>query len=601
MPNRADFFALSLLASLSIGCRGVGEEAAPPQELLDVAYVVFAPVTEDELTSPVAIGSEFRAALVASTPAEFRYRLRVPDRALLTFSIGIAETGETSSGMTLPGNRMRFRINVSEEASKGVVYERAIHIARRREWIEQSVDLRRFSGREVWLTFETDFPGAEAGAPLPLVGVFADPVLHDRAAYGRGRAVVVISIDTLRRDHVSVYGYPRRTTPGLEALARDALVFDDAVSTSSWTLPAHASLLTSTYPSVHGAVDMKRGLSPEWPNLASILRDNGFFTQAFVTHTYLSRDYGFGEGFDSHHYMPETRAEEVTNRAISFLRSRGDRDFFLFLHYYDPHWHYDPPSPYDKKFDPTYTGATSGVWWEFKELGEDIEPRDLHHIEALYDGEISYTDRHIERFLQEMKRLNIFGKALVVVTSDHGEEFLDHGEWEHQKTLYEEQIRVPLLVKLPESKRSGERVKRQVSLVDVAPTIVDVLELPPQGSFQGTSLLSTFNESELPEAWAERELTLDGSHLITLRRGAGAMKAIFRRKGQVTSTTLFDLGTDALEGVPLEDPRARERFYKRLEAFVSEAEARREGKRDSPPVELGAEELERLRALGYLR
>ena len=602
MLIRAEFLALLFLASLSIGCRWIGEEAAPPQELLDVAYVVFAPVTEDDLTSPVAIGSESRAALVAPTPAEFRYRLQLPERALLTFSIGIAETGDTSSEGTLPGNRMRFRIYVTEESSESVIYERAIHIARHREWIEQWVDLSRFAGKEVWLTFETDFPGAEAGTPLPLIGVFADPVLHDRAAYDRGRAVVVISIDTLRRDHVSVYGYSRRTTPGLEALARDALVFDDAVSTSSWTLPAHASLLTSTYPSVHGAVDMKRGLSPEWPNLAAILRDNGFFTQAFVTHTYLSRDYGFGEGFDSHHYMPETRAEEVTNRGISFLRARGDLDFFLFLHYYDPHWHYDPPSPYDKKFDPTYTGATSGIWWEFKELEEDIEPRDLHHIEALYDGEIAYTDHHVERLLQEMKRLNVFDKTLVVVTSDHGEEFLDHGEWEHQKTLYEEQLRVPLLVKLPENRRAGERVKRQVSLVDVAPTVIEVLELPPEGSFQGTSLLSVFNESKRPEAWAETEHTLDGSHLISLRRGASDVKAIFRRKDhQVTSTTLFDLGSDPLESVPLEDTLARERVHKRLEAFVLESEARREGKRVSPPVELDAEELERLRALGYLR
>jgi hypothetical protein len=367
MPRHPAFPLLLLVGSLVTAC-GRGTEIASPQELLDAPYIVFAPVTEEEMTSPVEIGGESRKALVAPTPAEFRYRLRVPARALLTFALGIAEADEAPTDNPLPGNRMQFRILAGEDTPKSLVYERAIHVARQREWIEQAVDLSRFAGKEIWLTFETAFPGAEAGTPVPLVGAFADPVLHDRKAYSRGRAVVLISIDTLRRDHVSVYGYPRQTTPGLEALARESIVFDDAVSTASWTLPAHASLFTSTYPSVHGAVDMGRALSPEWPNLAAILNENGFYTQAFVTHTYLSREYGFGEGFDSHHYLPETRAEEVTNRAITFLRSRGDRDFFLFLHYYDPHWHYDPPAPYDVKFDPTYTGAVNGIWWQFKEL-----------------------------------------------------------------------------------------------------------------------------------------------------------------------------------------------------------------------------------------
>ena len=159
------------------------------------------------------------------------------------------------------------------------MFEREIHVARRGQWIEQEVDLRALSGKEIWLVFQTSFPGAPEGEALPVVGIFGEPVLHDRARYRRGRGVLVVSIDTLRRDHVSLYGYPRRTTPGLEALASESVVFDDAVSTSSWTLPAHASLLTSTYPSVHGAVNLNVGLSPAWPSVATLLQEAEFTTQ----------------------------------------------------------------------------------------------------------------------------------------------------------------------------------------------------------------------------------------------------------------------------------------------------------------------------------
>jgi arylsulfatase A-like enzyme len=199
-----------------------------------------------------------------------------------------------------------------------------------------------------------------------------------------------------------------------------------------------------------------------------------------------------------------------------------------------------------------------------------------------------------------MKRLDLFDKALVIVTSDHGEEFLDHGDWEHQKTLYEEQLRVPLLVKLPGSERSGERVGRQVSLIDVAPTICDLLGIAAPQSFQGTSLLGAGTEGERPEAWAETEHTLDGSHLVSLRRGADAVKAIFRIKNDGTSTTLFDLASDPMEKTGLDDPRTRARFQARLESFLADVEARREGKGESPPVTLDEEELERMRALGYV-
>ncbi len=608
MTSKAGGRAAIAVLGLSLAFCGPRDRSfAPPLDLLGITYVVFAPEGEVGLESPVTLGGEGRPALAAPTPAEFRYRLRVPENALLTFSIGIADVPSPAGREDFSGSHMQFIVRAGERQADEVLFDREIHLSRRDRWLPQVVDLKRFAGREIWLVFQTAIPGDDpALGPPPVTGVFGEPILHDRRAYRASNGVVLISIDTFRRDHSSLYGYPRRTTPGLEALGREALVFEDAVSTSSWTLPAHASLLTSTVPSVHGATSSKVGLSPEWPGLPRVLEDAGYFTQAMVTHVYLSKEYGFGEGFDRHRYFPETRAGELTDQAIRFLEARGDSDFFLFLHYYDPHWHYDPPAPYDRAFDPAYQGKATGIWWDFKELGPDsIDPRDLHHIRALYDGEILYTDRQLERLFQEMKRLGIFENALVVVTSDHGEEFLDHGQWEHQKTLYEEQLRIPLIVKLPNGKEGPAgatgRVSGQVSLVDVAPTVLDALGVPAPPSFEGRSLLAP-RGSDAPEteAWAETEHTIDGSRKIALRRGASGKKSIFTLTEGALRIELFDLGRDPGEMERLEDSRSREGLERRLAEYLAESAARRGGK-TRPEVDLDPEDLERLRSLGYLK
>ncbi len=472
-----------------------------------------------------------------------------------------------------------------------------------------SFDLGRFSGEEIWINFETAHVGAGESVEQNTLGLFAEPVLHDRLGYGNGRTVVIVSIDTLRRDHASLYGYRRKTTPGLEDLESEAVVFDDAVSTSSWTLPAHASLFTSLYPSFHGAVNLHQGLSDELTGLPRLLNEQGFFTQAIVTHLYLSEQYGFGTGFDRLLYMPETRAEQVTDRAIGVLRSRGDRDLFLFLHYYDPHWHYDPPPPYDRTFDPDYSGSASGIWWDFKEhTPESMDPQDLHHILALYDGEILYTDIHLGRFFQEMKRLEMFDKALVIVTSDHGEEFGDHGGWEHQKTLYEEQLRVPLLVKLPGGEGRGRRVGEQVSLLDIAPTVLEHLGAPVPPSFQGRSLLPLGERVREGEGanvvWSETEHTVDGSHKLSIRRGSDREKLIFSLHGrgrEDSRVELYNLPNDLVEGVDLAntDSDLVDREWARLIEFLDAATDWQKKNNSSVPVELTPEQLDKLRLLGY--
>jgi arylsulfatase A-like enzyme len=583
----------------------------PPVSLLDQTYVVFADASEPAVSSPVSLGDDLRPCLEAATPYEVRFRVKLPPRPSLTFAIGIRPLlpdGEEGGG------RVRFVVKAGVESPSLVVFQRDIHYSRNDQWIDQAVDLRRFAAKEIWLSFEggpadTDEATEDDGAPLGYAALFAEPIVHDRARYREGKVVVVVSIDTLRRDHVSVYGYGRRTTPNLEALADQAVVFEDALTNAPWTLPAHASLLTSLHPSAHGAVDLRRPVPEDVPSLPRLLQGRGFFTQAVVTHLYLSRKYGFGHGFDRHWYRYDARAERVTDQAMASLRERGDRDFFLFLHYYDPHWHYDPPPPYDRTFDPGYEGSATGVWWDFKkESAQTIKPEDLRHIVALYDGEILYADRQLGRLFRMMKELAVFDKALVVVTSDHGEEFLEHGGWEHQKTLYEEVLRIPLLIKLPGGEGGGRRVSQQVSLVDVAPTIAEALEVSATDGFQGRSLLGLIHGSGTSgevEAWSETEHTVDDSHLVALRQGSTGKKLIVGRypEGRKPAIELFDLAVDPEEKDDLAagEPSWVERALLRVETFLLQAAERRENVAPLPPVELTPDQLDKLRALGYAR
>lgn len=535
-------------------------------------------------------------------------RIRVPPRPLLTFSIGLREDPAAAAE---PPVKARFAIRAGERSPTTEIYRRDVHEGRANAWIEQSLDLRRYAGREIWLAFRktlVDESGRERaeGRGSRFTGVIGEPILHDRARYPEARGVVLVSIDTLRRDHVSLYGYRRKTTPAIDAFARDAVTFEDAASTSSWTLPAHASLLTSLYPTAHGAVNLNRGLPPGLPGLPSSLRKAGFFSQAMVTHLYLSAAYGFRAEFERHRYFPETRAKELTDRALGFLRAFCDRDYFLFLHYYDPHWHYDPPPPFDRSFDPGYRGKITGVWWDFKkETRETIAQRDLEHLIALYDGEILSTDRQLDRLFREMKRLGLFERALVVLTSDHGEEFLDHGSWEHQKTLYEEQLRIPLVVKLPQGEAAGLRVREQVRLVDVAPTVLDALGLDIPPSFQGKSLLPFVRggatEGFPRDAWSETEHTLDGSHKVALRRGKGGQKWIASfRAGSLDDVEVYALDSDPGEKQNLPLP-SRDGIAQKLETFLADARRRRESGPAAPSIQLSPEALEKLKALGYVR
>jgi arylsulfatase A-like enzyme len=330
--------------------------------------------------------------------------------------------------------------------------------------------------------------------------------------------VVLIAIETLRADHVGCYGYTRDTTPNIDKLARDGTLFTSATSTSSWTMPSHMSMFTSLYPSSHKATDYEKKLDDRIPTLAGILKQNGYTTAGFVSNPTLEARYGFGNGFDVYDDYTITLDSQLnlfgnnpdkvgallavtspllTNTAIEWLTKNYKRRFFLFIHYFDPHYDYAPPEPYDRMFDSGYRGTVDGRITSNSQLKPGILRKDLEHIIALHDGEIRFTDEHVGKLLRKVDELRLTNNTLIILVSDHGDEFLEHGGSMHAHTLYEELIHIPFIIKYAHVIPEGKKVDTLVSHIDIMPTVFDILKIRSDVKMEGRSLLPAITYASL--------------------------------------------------------------------------------------------------------
>ena len=324
--------------------------------------------------------------------------------------------------------------------------------------------------------------------------------------------VILISVDSLRADHLGTYGYSRATSPNIDALADESVVFENAVSTTSWTLPAHVSMLTSRFSEAHGVTGAGDSLADSAITLSEVFQEDGYATAAVVSGPFLNRRFGFSQGFDVYDDETVSFAEindshqGVTSplthqRALEILEDVAGEPFFLFLHYWDVHYDYAPPSPYDEMFDPDYSGDVSADnFIHNDEIHRGMDPRDLEHVVALYDGEIAYTDFYLGELFAELETRDLWDNTVIVLTSDHGDEFFEHGNKGHRNTLYGELLNVPLIVKLPQQRRGGTRLSDLAGVIDIAPTLLEVAGLPPLAGANGESLLGrmggSMNDSE---------------------------------------------------------------------------------------------------------
>ncbi|MGD0999579.1 MAG: sulfatase [Candidatus Brocadiia bacterium] len=418
--------------------------------------------------------------------------------------------------------------------------------------------------------------------------------------------LLVISIDTCRADHLTCYGYNRDTSPHLDQLAKEGVLFENLTAATSWTIPSHMSMFTSLYASVHGVPAVAR-LAEGVPTLAQCLAQSGYVTAAFVTGPALNHDFGFNRGFQSYDdftvsALHRTGAGDVatnpgiTNLATQWLRKHSRENFFLFLHYWDCHYDYIAPAPFDRKFDPGYKGKENGrgIGWRQADMTAHISIMDLAHLVALYDGGIAYTDEHVGKVLQLLQDLGLSEKTLVIVLSDHGEGFLEHGLLTHGNSLYEELIHVPLIMRLPGVIPAGKRVAGNVSHVDLMPTALGLLHLACPSQIQGIDL-SPAILSDQPVAERLIYSELSGLNLKAVRWGN--RKLLGSMKGTLDGAQLEEVAggrEKVIAGADLKKdcPEAALRALTEGPPSIPEVKA---GKAIEPDADL----IKQLKSLGY--
>lgn len=443
---------------------------------------------------------------------------------------------------------------------------------------------------------------------LTAIGIVACGPDED-AGPARPANVVVILVDTLRADHLGYHGYDRPTSPRIDALAAESVSFMQHSVHASRTGPSVASLITGLHPRSHGVVnplthfDAKGMLNDSQTTLAEILSDAGYQCAGFVANTNISEKLGFSQGFD-HYELLRWKSADVLNAALfAWLDKRAesaksDEPLCLYLHYVDPHSPYEAPADVAKVFtDPGYRGKVKGGHRQLDRVVAGklhFDDADLHQLKALYDAEIRFFDTQLGVLLDDLEARGLLDGALVVFVSDHGEEMLDHDSLLHGYTLYEEQLRVPLLIRHPNL--APARIESPSRQIDILPTLLDLLEIPRHPDIQGESLMA-----EVAGLAVNRPVFAEAS----LRAMKTVQLESFSEGGwKLIGTTvpepgeqLFHLAEDPKEQNDLRE--ARPEVAARVRAAMREfRDALPIGK--SIPVELTPAEVDELRALGYL-
>lgn len=428
------------------------------------------------------------------------------------------------------------------------------------------------------------------------------------------------------------YGYERNTTPNIDAFAEDGVLFDRCVNTGGGTLSVHMSMLTSLFPENHqmisGDKDYARRLEEQRITLPEVLNEKGYVTAGFTDHGWVQGKFGFDQGFDTFddkggHF------EEILPKVYRWIeRNRAER-FFLFVHTYDVHskWGglpYSSPGDFNSLYFPDYSGDFDGcadnVWEDGRSCGsrllldfnrrlqrdldisEYLDEVDLEHMVALYDGGVAYVDRELGAFFELLKAQDLYRESLIIITADHGEEFMEHGLFLHRQN-FEEVARVPLVVKFPSSLYRKKRFSDLVASVDIMPFILDFLEIEPVEGMQGQSLMPILSGNELPReavhiwgrGWWSRPKIINHEWSLVVDKDTGAP---FR---------LYDIGDDLFERHDVLDQhpevaRILSEQLQRLETRdrqLYDLFKKRSGESNST-FEMDDDTVEKLQALGYL-
>jgi arylsulfatase len=588
--------AVLLSCLLLAGC-DAGETDSSPIRLLDRAH--------SGLAAPVELTNETRKALTIDLASRLEFDLSLPESPILSFAIGASSPGRPT--LLAP---VVFRVLVDETE----VFREVVRRSQGAKWVPRVVDLTPWSRKSARIALEAHRgDGGVKGAEKHVLAHWGNPVVRSRHRTPENAALILISVDCLRADHVGAYGYHRQTTPNLDSFARESTLFRNAMAVSSYTLPTHASMLTGLPPSLSGATQRRR-IAPSVDSLPELLSREGYRVQGVVSAPFLSPVYGFADGFDTYR-LSSDRAAGLVDQALELLDEGAGFRQFLFLHLFDVHLPYSPPREFIDRF-----GARTE---DISDLNAMIQKR-LHpeselaveQARRLYDGEIAYVDTELGRFFGELEKRGLYDTSLVVVTGDHGEAFFEHGYWEHGRPwlgdgpgLYQEIVHVPLLVKRPGSRESTE-VADVVSQTDIFPTFLEAAGSTHEFPWARTLL---DHQERGDGGWALAEFVATPAEggailLVALRRGNLKYSASYRAgtlddlyASPPLEEALYDLAADPDERHDLL-PEAEGAAHVLRETLRRYLEAARARLAESAEEELSLDpELRRkLESLGYI-
>ena len=576
----------------------------------------------------------FRETIVTRPPESFRFRAKLPARPLLDLSLG-----------TPDDEPVTFEVAVDRAGKAEPLLTHSVTTPHR--WERRQVDLGRFAGEEVTLRFTAR---AEKPGSLAFWGA---PVVRQRVAGPGGPPQIVLLVqgDTLRKDHLDVYGYERQTAPTLTRLAAEGALFQHAITQTSWTKAATPSIMTSLYPSTHGVHKIPDRLPASAETIAEIYRRAGYATLSFSSVAFTGKLTNLHQGFEELHESESTvgragpkgskTSREYVDRFLEWLDGHRDVPVFAYLHFFDPHGPYEPNRPWDTFFadpagrevyqrhletlkktvaDPFLAQRGMATPEELRQAG--IDPAEfIRFSKDWYDGSIRGMDREIARLVERLQELGLAERTVIAFYADHGEEFHDHGRMWHGEGVYGEMLRVPLILWGPGRVPAGRSIEQPVSLIDMMPTLLDWSGLESPAPMQGRSMRRLIEGLDRKGGDVAAGMGWQPGPVIAEKQPMGAntfprasesyaiidgdWKLIWnvQRAPETAEFELFEFYRDPLDqkNVAADHPEEVARLAKALEGWRRIAAAAKL-KSDAEIAEgMTAEQLEQLRSLGYLK
>lgn len=528
---------------------------------------------------------DYREVLFAPAPTAIALPVSgLPKKARLSFSYAAHEASRS-------GDEITFTVSASIDGKLDELFSETVVVGDGPEgwsWKDARISLEKLAGKQATLHFHT-----EAGASKRGYGMWGHPLIDQPRAQDEPPNVILVAVDTLRADRMSAYGYERTTSPHIDRLAKDGVVFERAISGSNWTSPAFASIFTGEPPSTHQVVHRARAIPSSTVTLTEHFRAAGYVTEAIAYKPYLY-NMGFEQGFERWYNVPSHEVEASANleRAMSWLERNHDRRFFLFLHFNDPHQPFNQPKPFDRRYNDgkelarlgvklpiIITGKNEVLGCRKCGKGKGLKPEFKNLARDLYDGEVAYIDDRLGVFLDALRERGVYDNTIIAFVADHGELMWEHADlFAHGGThLYDELTRVPLIIKPQRGMgKSGARISTPVQAYDVMPTLIELAGLEVAGPRYAQSLARSLTEGDgaIPK---EAVFTENVKQHVTAAELDGFKWVLSHPPAGTTTERLFNLKTDPGERSDLSRraPADLERLRETVVSFVAQ---KREGR-----------------------